>query len=189
MFCQSGYQAFSKCLKMSSYDYLEIGVFNGDSVAGLARQFPSKIIYGIDPFIEDGYTTHTSNVERGSIMSTQKQTAHNNTKDLSNVVLFETCSIDFATMLTDEMVVDMNVGWVLIDGSHHYNDVVVDMHLAMRLIGERAGGIVFDDVNVPEVGQAYQEWLEIYKDQIGPVSDIYLKEPGHILFHPINTKG
>jgi hypothetical protein len=63
------------------------------------------------------------------------------------------------------------------------------MHLAMRLIGNRAGGIVFDDVCLPEVEQAYHKWLEIYKDQIGPVIDIYRDEPGHILFHQINYKG
>jgi len=189
MFCQQGYRVFSECLQVSQYDYLEIGVFNGDSIAGLARRYPHKIIYGVDPFIEDGYTTHVSNVERGNAMPTQKQTAHNNIKGLSNVVLFETRSSDFADILTDEMISDMNVGWALIDGSHHYDDVVVDMHLAMRLIGNRAGGIVFDDVCLPEVEQAYHKWLEIYKDQIGPVIDIYRDEPGHILFHQINYKG
>jgi len=189
MFCQSGFQFFQQVLYTSNFNYLEIGVFDGDSIAGIAQRHPNKTVYAIDPFIEDGNTVHTTNVERGNSMPKQKENTYKNIKDLSNIVLFETTSGDFAKLLTDEMITDMNVGWVLIDGSHYYEDIVVDMHMAMRLIGDKPGGIVFDDVNLPGVGQAYREWLEIYKDQVGPVTDVYPGEPGHILAHLVNAKG
>lgn len=186
MFCLSGYNYFRTALQMSEYNYLEIGVFNGDSIAELGRAYPNKIIHGVDPFIEDGCTTHASGVNRFGALTNQRNSTHNNIAGLSNVKLFEETSASFANRLTDEMVKELNVGWVLIDGSHHYEDVVIDIKLAMRLIGNKKGGIVFDDVCVPDVGKAYQEFLDTYKGQYGPVLDIYLAEPGHILAHTIN---
>ncbi len=186
MFCQSGFNYFVNALKTSEYNCLEIGIFNGDSIATLSSIYPEKKFYGVDPFIEDGYTSHTSGVPRHERIMTQKENAYRNIDGKTNVTIFEETSASFAARLTDEMVKELNVGWVLIDGSHHYADVVIDIKLAMRLIGNKQGGIVFDDVCVPEVGQAYREFLEEYKGQYGPVLDIYLNEPGHILAHTIN---
>jgi len=185
MFCQPGYEYFTQQLAHSPYNYLEIGVFNGDSIANLARAFPNLHIYGIDPFVEDGCTTHTTGVERHQHMPQQLENTYNNIKDLPNVLLFEQFSSDFANTLTDATVEAMRVGSVLIDGSHHYEDVIQDVHLAMRLIGPKAGHIVFDDVNLPGVAQAYQEFLSQYAGRYEPVEDLYDYHPGHILAHAI----
>ena len=118
-------------------------------------------------------------------MPTQRQNTYNNISGLDNVVLFETTSEDFSEKLTDQMVADMNIAWVLIDGSHHYEDVVIDVALALRLIGTRPGGIVFDDVNIDGVGRAYREFLAMDIKRSDGL-DVYLHEPGHIIYHRIN---
>ena len=139
-------------------NYLEIGTFNGVGAANIAKLYANKTIYVVDPFIEDGHTTGASGVGHGSHMSTQKQNALNNFKDLSNVVLYEQTNNQFASTLTDEIVDQMNVGWVLIDGSHHFNDVVTDYNIAIRLIGNKSGVSVFDDLRVFDVANAYNQF-------------------------------
>jgi len=186
MMCAPGNQFFTQVLSNSPYNYLEIGVFNGDGLSTLAKFHSNKIIFGIDPFIEDGCTTGHSLVKENEFMSTQKENTHKNIEGLHNVVLFETTSAEFANMLTEEMIAEMNIGWVLIDGSHHYKDVIIDCDLAMRLIGDRPGGVVFDDLNLPGPKQAYDEFLEKYHGRYGKVLDIYPEIPNAILAHPIN---
>ena len=186
MFCQAGFQFFAQHLGLSPYNYLEIGVFNGDSIAQIAGGYPNKIIYGVDPFIEDGCTTDHTKVNQNEFMPTQHENTMKNIEGLENIVMLKMTSIDFAEMLTDDLISDMNVGWVLVDGSHHYTDVINDAHVAMRLIGDRQGGIVFDDVNLPGVRRAHDEFLSIYGDRVGKQMDIFDFHPGHILAYYIN---
>lgn len=186
MFCAAGFNFFTNHLPTSEYNYLEIGVFNGDSIAQIGRQNPNKVIYGVDPFIEDGCTMDHTLVNEHEFMSTQHENTMKNIEGIENVVLLKMTSIEFSETLTDELVNDMNVGWVLIDGSHHYADVINDCHLAMRLIGDRKGGIVFDDVCLPGVKQAHDEFLSIYKDRVSERMDIFGLHPGHILAYYIN---
>jgi tRNA G46 methylase TrmB len=87
MFCKPGFDFLVHALYTIPSNYLEIGVFNGDSIANIATIYPSKKIYGIDPFIEDGYTSHVTDVNRGELLSQQKQNTLNNIKDLQNIVL------------------------------------------------------------------------------------------------------
>jgi len=187
MFCQPGYYFFNHELTYSPYNYLEIGVFNGDSIAGIAKTHPNRIIYGVDPFIEDGCTVEHTGVNVNEFMPTQKQNTEANIEGVENVVLFEMLSSELADALTDELVADMNVAWVLIDGSHHYDDVTNDYRLAMRLIGDRKGGVVFDDLNLPGVQQAYNEFLIEHAGRVSAPIDLYESEhPGHIIAHFIN---
>ena len=44
-------------------NYLEIGVFDGEIISEIAKKFSSKQCYAIDPFIEDGNTSHISGIE------------------------------------------------------------------------------------------------------------------------------
>ena len=187
MFCQPGHFYFRDALAYSPHNYLEIGIFNGDSIGLMGEHYPGKIIFAIDPFLEDGYTSHTSAVTRGEYMPTQKENTLANIKGKDNICLFETTSKDFAEMLTDQMIVDMDVAWVLIDGSHYYEDVVIDYELAMRLIGDKPGGIVFDDAQLPEVNKAHLEFLEKYGNQVSDTLDISgAGYTGHIIAHRIN---
>lgn len=186
MFCIPGFEFFANHLSQSPYNYLEIGVFNGDSIGHLARHYSAKTVFGIDPFIEDGCTTHTSGVTENEYMSAQHENTLKNIDGLDNVVLFTMTSKEFNDILTDEMIADMDVGWVLIDGSHHYEDVINDAHMAMRLIGKRAGAIIFDDLNIDGVKQAHDEFVLAYAGQISTPVDIYEMHPGHIVAYYIN---
>jgi hypothetical protein len=188
MFCQPGFEYFQRNLPNSPYNYLEIGVFNGDSIAALARNNPNKTIYGVDPFLEDGYTTHTTGVNRHEFMPEQQRNTLNNIEGLSNVTLFEMTSESFAAVLTDELVADMNVAWVLIDGSHHYADVQIDVDLALRLIGDRPGGIVFDDLNLPDVDRARRYFIDKYGSQTDHAVDLPGPHPGHIMAYSVNAR-
>jgi predicted O-methyltransferase YrrM len=172
----------------SKYNYLEIGIFNGDSIADMARAYPGKHIYAIDPFIEDGYTSHTTKVDRDQHMPEQKANTLKNIEGFDNITLFETTSKEFAESLNKHMAQIMNVAWVLIDGSHHYEDVVVDYELAMQLIGNKPGGIVFDDVTIPGVERAHREFLEKYGDRITLTRDLYNVHPGNIIGYRINKE-
>lgn len=189
MFCQPGFEYFKNQLATAESNYLEIGVFNGDSIANLARIFPNIKVYAVDPFIEDGWTIHTTGVDFNQSMPVQRFNTYNNIKGLDNIKLFEMPSSEFAELLDSDLIDSLNVGHVLIDGSHHYADVVIDIDIAMQLIGNKSGSIVFDDVNLPDVARAYQYFLAKYADQCGPVQDIYDLHPGHILAHAINPRG
>lgn len=188
MFCKPGFDFFNLVLEHTPGNYLEIGVFNGDSIGALARNYPNKIIYGIDPFIEDGCTVGHTGVNENEFMPVQKENTMRNIKGLENIVLFETFSDKFSDLVTDEMVSDMDISCVLIDGSHHYSDVINDVHLTMRLIGSRPGYVVFDDVNLSGVGQAHREFLGLYKDKIRYCEDlgVYVSVPGGIMAYKLN---
>ena len=186
MFCVPGFELFRMSLRRDHLNYLEIGVYNGDSIATLARMNPNKTIYAIDPFIEDGRTTHDTGVDRGEYMSQQEINTRKNIEGLENVVLFKMTSEEFSDMLTDEMVDLMNIGHVLIDGSHHYRDVVIDYELATRLFGNKPGVVVFDDAHLEDVAQAREEFQTKYNDKIDNTVDLYISRPGHIIAYFMN---
>jgi len=138
---------------------LEIGAFNGAGTARLARAFPDRIVYSIDPFIEDGYTVGSSYQTTGDKMMTQKENFAANTQGLTNIVHFETTSKEFLEVCSEEMVKDMNIRLIIIDGSHHYEDVAVDGDLAIKLLEGNEGVILFDDMEHIGVRRAYHEFM------------------------------
>ena len=145
-------------------NYLEIGVFNGIGTAVIARAFPELIVYAIDPFIEDGNTVAASGQAPGEIMNAQREAYYSNAE--SNQKLFEMTSEQFAAQLTDQQIKTMNIQWVLIDGDHHLPAVTIDYQLAMKLLGNRAGHIVFDDLLVPDVAAAVENFKQEWANRI-----------------------
>lgn len=149
-----------------SGNYLEIGVFNGTGFARIATQNSNKQCYAVDPFIEDGHTVAVSGVGQGSSLNEQKQSYLNATSDLSNTKLFEVLSSKFLQQLTPSMCEEMNVSVVTIDGDHHYDNVVIDFEIAIRLIGSKSGQIIVDDTDVAGVRRAYDEFTNKYQHRI-----------------------
>lgn len=186
MFCKSGHVYFRENSEGSPYNYLEIGVFNGESIGLMAEAFPGRQHFAVDPFIEDGYTSHASGMERGERMPSQRESTLKNIAGKKNAYLIEKTSKEFAESLEDWVVQLMNVAWVLIDGSHHYEDVVIDYELAMRLIGDKSGAIVFDDVDVEGVGRAHREFISKYGNRITGIRDISTGVAGGIMAYKIN---
>jgi hypothetical protein len=161
------YTTLIDTLTSTEYNSLEIGVFNGAGTALIGLTFPNKTIYAIDPFIEDGNTNWITEAGEGNQLDIQRQNCYNNIKDLPNVVLFETTSEEFNKKLTEKMVNEMNVGWVIIDGDHNYEPVTIDYELAIKIINKKKNsGIIFDDITLPGVKKAINEFLEKYKNII-----------------------
>ena len=153
---------------MKNYDgnYLEIGVFNGTSIASLSETYPNKKIYGIDPFLEDGCTSHLTNISQGQPLVNQKENTLNQIKDKANIVLFEMTSKSFVETLNSEKIKELNINAVFIDGDHHYEHVKNDYELALSLIGNKSGLIVFDDTHISDVSIACSEFEIIIGSRI-----------------------
>jgi|694.fasta_scaffold43195_10 hypothetical protein len=160
------YKYALRILPTLSGNYLEIGVFNGSGFSEVARESHEKQCYAVDPFIEDGHTTAHSGMAIGKHMPKQKENFLGNTRDLSNITLFEMTSNQFAQELNDQLIDKMNISLITIDGDHHYPNVVIDFDIAVRLLSTRGGYIIVDDTDVKDVHQAYEEFLIKFKDRI-----------------------
>jgi hypothetical protein len=160
------YTLVRRSLEDSAFNYLEIGVFNGVGFSAMAEQFPDKKCYAIDPFIEDGHTVACSNVQSGDEMTLQKVSALAYISECPNASIEVVTSYQFLKELTPEKIKQLNVGVVLIDGNHHYDFVVIDYKLALMLIGDKGGYIIFDDTDKKEVARAFNEFYEIYEPRI-----------------------
>jgi hypothetical protein len=131
-------------------NYLEIGVFDGGVISEVAKHYQDKICYGIDPFIEDGCTSHISGCQTGENMSLRKENTYKACDSLKNVRIYEVKSDDFFKRLTDEQVKELNIGCVVVDGAHDAESVKNDVHLALKLMGP-GGIVVFDDWQMDSV--------------------------------------
>ena len=167
------YNAVRSRLKSSQYNYLEIGLFNGFGFATIASENPHIQFIGVDPFIEDGYTVGSSGATTGARISEQQASCEHHIAELTNVELNVVTSHAFLESLTKEKVDAYNIGTVIIDGNHHYEYVVNDYKLAMMVIDHRPGVIVFDDIEVSGVRQAYDEFCTQYYDRIDQVKELF----------------
>jgi len=154
-------------------NYLEIGVFTGDGFATVADYYRQKTCYAIDPFIEDGYTKELTSMNEGDSLVAHKKSFIDNTHGLSNIVLYEDTSVNFYSALTKTLAETMSISMILIDGSHHYQDVVSDYKLSLELLKiNKKGTIVFDDLHVSDVRKAFDELLANHKDIIAEYSEM-----------------
>jgi hypothetical protein len=172
-----GPHLYDKIISMSTEiegNYLEIGTYNGSGVSTIAKKLLEKKIYVIDPFIEDGNTQRLSNTPLYEKMNSVKNEFLNNTKGLDNIHHFENTTEEVSTTLTPEEILNMNVSMILIDGDHHTDFVTIDYEFAMNLIGEKSGFIIFDDLHVPDVMLAYENFIEKYKNRIEFIDKFYM---------------
>lgn len=164
--CKASFEFFRDYLATSPHDYLETGSFTGYYVAKLATLYPHKRFYCVDPFIEDGLTNEQTGKERGEAITEVERRFLAATKDLPNVTLFKMTSAAFLDA-NHEHLADLNVGSVLIDGSHHYEDVIVDAEIARRLIAGKVAAVFFDDaVKSEDVRAGMNEFAGYLGDRI-----------------------
>lgn len=165
-FATKALEHFTNNLKDYDGNYLEIGVFNGDSIASLGDIYPNKKIYGVDPFIEDGNTSHATSKGVGEILIHQKESTLNLIKDKSNVVLFEMTSKRFFEELNNKKIKELNINAVFIDGDHHYEHVKNDVELTLDLIGNKKGLVIFDDTRLEDVQKAMNDFEQVLGSRI-----------------------
>ena len=168
-------------LNKTNLNYLEIGCFDGVNLRILAEKFPNKLIYGIDPFISDG---HAGSKNIGEKLNPQKDNLINNIKNLNNIIFAEATSLDFYRSNPDYK--KMNVSLVFIDGSHHIQDIVIDIRIALKCILNNSlskGEILFHDLHIEDVLDA-MDYLKVIlqKYKIKYLEDLNLQ--GRFLINP-----
>lgn len=149
-------------LNETDFNYLEIGCYDGCNLRSLATQFSDRKIYGIDPFIDDGNLGGTG---RGNELHEQRENTYLNIKGLQNVSLFECTSREFNE--TNPNYEEMNISCVFVDGSHHYEDIVHDVAIAINCIKNnksQKGTVVFHDVNIHDVQRGMEYFEECCSD-------------------------
>ena len=146
------YDVIESNMALCSGNFLEIGTFNGAGAARVADKFPDRIIYVVDPFIEDGHTGGT----KGDILTQQRYNAQANFKGKDNIKLYDMTSLKFKDHHLDEI---QDICIVFIDGSHHYDDVTVDFEIARKVL-PNGGLALVDDLHISDVVQALNEAIE-----------------------------
>jgi Methyltransferase domain len=145
---------------------MEIGVFDGEVLAEIAQMYPDKMCYGIDPFIEDGNTSWLTNVAEGGTMQLQEFNTRRALAPHTNVKLFKEKSQDFNKNLTQADIDELNISCIFVDGDHRADAVLNDCELAMKLLGNNEGIIIFDDWNMPSVADTVLGYFEKFLNRI-----------------------
>ena len=164
MLAVAAYDFIRKELKNYEGGYLEIGVFDGDGIASLAKEYPDKKFYGIDPFIDDGNTTFHTGCYKGEKITKVRDQALSAISKFKNIKIFECKSVDF------KIQPELNIRFVLVDGDHSFINAFMDGVIAMELIGDKEGFILFDDYQVPEVQKAVLFFKQLFKDRVEDTS-------------------
>ncbi len=154
------------CGQLQNVDgnYLEIGVYEGDALRFLARQFPLKTFYGVDPFISDPDTIGHHGVPVGERLELQRVIAHENFFGIENIIFFEQTSASFAADMTDAELEAMNISIIYVDGRHTYSDTLNDLILGARCL--KHGGLIYVDDHTIETVEAMNKFRSDYKDRI-----------------------
>jgi len=171
-------EKINQLLQSVDGNYLEIGVYYGETFFELAKKNPTRKLYGIDPFISDGWTGQ----HKGTQLSEAEQVCNQKMKEFPNTFIFKATSKQFAGMPAD--IKGFNISTVFIDGSHWYDDVVIDTDLAIKMIGKKPGIIIYDDLHIGGVRDALKQGLEKYP-QIKPLESPQIFGMG--MFYSVNT--
>lgn len=145
----------SNFINKSNLNYLEIGCFDGVTLTRVALNYTNKKIYGIDPFISDGYT--------GTPISTrlkkQKENLYHNITNVDNILFFELTTDQFVQV--EPNYKKLNIDCIFIDGSHHYDDIMIDIDAALICINNndhKKGIIIFHDLHIQDVVDAISQF-------------------------------
>jgi hypothetical protein len=175
------YFGITNLLSKCSGNYLEIGCYEGVGIAGVAEFCDeiakiNKKVYGIDPFLGDEFVSWDDHVElRKNLkegeeapmflpLTEQKENLYHNISPHDSITFYETTTEDFMKSKTDAEIEEMNISVCLVDGSHHYDYVVIDWHLALKAIGDKSGFIFFDDTHEPGVESAINDFLTYFQE-------------------------
>lgn len=147
-------------------NYLEIGVYQGHFLATLCGEYPDKYFFGIDPFISDGCVPG----EKGSAIPEVEEIALHNILQTANGNLIKSTTENFLKSDIVESVLG-RVSCILIDGSHHYEDIVHDLELVLKISNNLKKAVFFDDTLVEDVAKAKLELIKKLEHRITRVSE------------------
>lgn len=140
-------------------DYLEIGIYNGVFISAMADKHKSSRVFGIDPFIADGWTGE----EQGTILMGPRNNFIENSKGLP-VTFWEKTT---KQCLDEKRYLELNnVTAILIDGSHHFDDIMTDIRFVSLIQNKHECLVVFDDFHLVDVQRAFSEFRNFFSGRI-----------------------
>jgi hypothetical protein len=145
MTCGNFHDDIVSWIKQNGGDYLEIGVYWGGFLAEMAIKNPTQKVIGIDPFISDGWTGQPM----GTVLNEVEKICDSNIGGLSNVTLIKSTTEQFYQYNQFDLI--QNVSCILVDGSHRYKDIVVDIDLVDNIKNDRIKMLIFDDLHIEDV--------------------------------------
>jgi len=162
-------------INKSNLNYLEIGCFDGVTLTKVALNYKNKKIYGIDPFISDGHTGTPIN----TVLNQQKQNLYHNITNVDNVTFFQLTTDQFTKIEPNYKA--LNIDCIFVDGSHHYDDIMVDIDTALECIKNnenKKGIIIFHDLQIIDVINAILELKVICHNKNIQCKDISERQYG-----------
>lgn len=181
LLAKDAFEVMQERLRIAQGNYLETGSFNGDFVARLAKQFPEKQFYCVDPFIEDGNTTHITKVDEGRGLYEPEYLFLKNTSSLPNVALFRQTSKSFYSDSHPSFLWSLKIQTILIDGHHRFDHVINDIYLSMDLLRGVIDGLIYlDDFNTADVASAVSFACLKFKPMI---TKVYRVKDGGFVIH------
>lgn len=88
---------------------------------------------------------------------------HRNIQDIGNITHFKKTTEDFLKTPTRKIL--RNITCVLVDRSHHYEDILIDINLLKKIPNKKKKLIVFDDLGIPDVSRGVDEFRAEFKDR------------------------
>jgi hypothetical protein len=148
-------------------NYLEVGVYQGHFLATLCSEYQDKSFFGIDPFISDGCVPG----ERGSAIPEIEEIAKHNILQVANGTLIKCTTQDFLKSDIKDSILE-KVSCILIDGSHHYEDIIYDLELVLSISNNFEKAVFFDDMAVPDVAKGAKELISKLENRVNRLSQI-----------------
>ena len=156
-------------IKKYEGNYLEIGCYHGLSLCAVAGGAPRTICHGIDPFLGDVATHPDLGVENSingeRVDFSQDHPLYENIKHFPNIEFFEMTTEKFMDSLTEHDIERMNITSFYIDGCHHYKYVLYDAKSCLKLLNNKNGFMLFDDMHNEEVQSAYSDFIFYLKEK------------------------
>lgn len=136
---------FERILRESSGNYFEVGADDGTLVSVLSGYFPEKTLISLDNHVENFETIFSQVSEK------------------TNLLFYAMSPKDYNQTLTDKIADSYNIVVVYINSAIEYIDYAESVKLSVRLLGTKAGYVVFNQNQKSEVKLAIEE----FKFQLG----------------------
>jgi hypothetical protein len=130
-----------KVIRENHYkSFVEVGVWEGQNIVGIAKEFSDAICYGVDPYDYMEYNNQFSLKDgKTNLLKTESENVYQKTyaytKKYSNFQLIRKPSFDAVNHFEDE-----SIDIVFIDANHSYESVKNDIDLWLPKV--KTGGVL-----------------------------------------------